>query len=344
MADPIIRVKRSTVAGKTPTVDQLGLGELAINHYDGKLFIRQDTLGVGIGTTVIQVGLQGIQGTEGAQGTTGTQGFFGSQGTDGAQGVQGPQGTTGTQGTDGVQGSIGSIESYSVKTSNYTASSKEQLIADTSGGSFTITLPATPSTGDLVRIADGDDWSSNNLIIGRNGSTIEGSSEDLTVDIGSVTLDLVYDGTTWEVFTSSGVSIISPDDITTDSTYYPLFVDGAGGDRTPSVRTTSTAFSFNPSTCTLTAVDFNATSDINLKTNIREIKDPLEKIMMLKGVSFNWKKDNRASVGIIAQDVEKLFPELVGEVNGEKTVNYNGLIALLIESIKELNIKMEDNQ
>jgi len=42
MADPIIRVKRSTVQGKTPTVEQLGLGEIAINHYDGKLFIRQD--------------------------------------------------------------------------------------------------------------------------------------------------------------------------------------------------------------------------------------------------------------------------------------------------------------
>ncbi len=58
MADPIIRVKRSTVQGKTPTVEQLGLGEIAINHYDGKLFIRQDTLGVGIGTTVVQIGVQ----------------------------------------------------------------------------------------------------------------------------------------------------------------------------------------------------------------------------------------------------------------------------------------------
>ena len=49
--DPIIRVKRSLVQGKVPTVEQLGLGEIAINHYDGRLFIRQDTLGVGIGTT-----------------------------------------------------------------------------------------------------------------------------------------------------------------------------------------------------------------------------------------------------------------------------------------------------
>ncbi len=56
MADPIIRVKRSTVQGKIPTNEQLGLGEIAINHYDGKVFIRQDTGGVGVGTTVISIG------------------------------------------------------------------------------------------------------------------------------------------------------------------------------------------------------------------------------------------------------------------------------------------------
>ncbi len=50
---PDIKLKRSLVAGKIPTTEQLGIGELAINHYDGKLFVRQDTQGVGIGTTVI---------------------------------------------------------------------------------------------------------------------------------------------------------------------------------------------------------------------------------------------------------------------------------------------------
>ena len=99
MADPTIRVKRSTVQGKIPTIEQLGLGEIAINHYDGKVFIRQDTSGIGIGTTVISIGLQGTQGTqgiEGAQGTHGIQGITGAQGTIGAQGIDGTQGTTGT--------------------------------------------------------------------------------------------------------------------------------------------------------------------------------------------------------------------------------------------------------
>lgn len=88
------------------------------------------------------------------------------------------------------------------KTSNYTAVSGDKLIADTSGGTFTITLPASPSTGDNITIADGADWSTTNLTVGRNGSTIEGASEDLTVDIGNIKLELIYDGTTWEVFST----------------------------------------------------------------------------------------------------------------------------------------------
>jgi hypothetical protein len=83
MSDPIIRVKRSTVQGKIPTNEQLGLGEIAINHYDGKVFIRQDTGGVGVGTTVISIGNQGPQGAQGVQGAVGAQGVQGATGTGG---------------------------------------------------------------------------------------------------------------------------------------------------------------------------------------------------------------------------------------------------------------------
>jgi len=55
MATPI-RIKRSAVPGKKPTTDQLQLGELAVNFYDGKIFFKQDTNGVGIGTRIVEVG------------------------------------------------------------------------------------------------------------------------------------------------------------------------------------------------------------------------------------------------------------------------------------------------
>ena len=81
--NPTVRVKRSLVSGKVPEVSQLGLGELAINHYDGKLFIRQDTLGVGIGTTVVtvngQIGPQGAQGFQGKDGGNAGKIFYFTQ-------------------------------------------------------------------------------------------------------------------------------------------------------------------------------------------------------------------------------------------------------------------------
>lgn len=55
MANPIIKIKRSAVAGKIPTTTDLQLGELAINTYDGKVYIEQDQGGVGVGTTIIAI-------------------------------------------------------------------------------------------------------------------------------------------------------------------------------------------------------------------------------------------------------------------------------------------------
>lgn len=84
----------------------------------------------------------------------------------------------------------------------------------------------------------------------------------------------------------------------------------------------------------VTATDFNATSDINLKENIRSIQNPSEIISGLEGVRFVWKADGKESFGVIAQEVEKTLPELVS--NGDtKTVNYNGLIGVLIEAVKD---------
>jgi hypothetical protein len=86
------------------------------------------------------------------------------------------------------------------KTTNYTAVNGDKLIADTSGGTFTITLPASPSIGHSVEIADGAAWGTTNLIVARNASTIEGLAEDLTLDVSGIQVELVYDGTTWEVY------------------------------------------------------------------------------------------------------------------------------------------------
>jgi len=83
----------------------------------------------------------------------------------------------------------------------------------------------------------------------------------------------------------------------------------------------------------VTATDFNSTSDARLKTNVQVIEDPLEKVLQINGVSFNWIKDNRPSMGVIADNIQEVLPELVSDTD-PKTVNYNGLIGLLIECVK----------
>lgn len=84
----------------------------------------------------------------------------------------------------------------------------------------------------------------------------------------------------------------------------------------------------------INAVGFNYSSDRNLKKNIATIENPLDKILNLRGVTFNWKKDNKPGVGLIAQEVEQVFPELVSTNNGFKAVQYGNLIAPLIEAVK----------
>ena len=87
-------------------------------------------------------------------------------------------------------------------------------------------------------------------------------------------------------------------------------------------------------------------SDENLKENIVTITDAVEKVEALKGVTFKWKKNDLVSAGVIAQDVEKVLPEVVktvGDLDGGeyKAVNYGGLTSVLIEAIKDLSARIK---
>jgi len=90
----------------------------------------------------------------------------------------------------------------------------------------------------------------------------------------------------------------------------------------------------------ITATDFNSTSDINLKENIETIENALELTNQLRGVKFDWRKNNKPSYGVIAQELEKVLPELVSDTD-TKTVNYNGIIGVLIEAVKELSAEVK---
>ena len=89
---------------------------------------------------------------------------------------------------------------YTVKVTNYTAVAGDNILANTSGGSFTITLPASPTTGAVVNIIDADGtFNINALTVARNGNTIMSIAEDMYASTNGATFGLVYNGSTWRI-------------------------------------------------------------------------------------------------------------------------------------------------
>ena len=96
-------------------------------------------------------------------------------------------------------------------------------------------------------------------------------------------------------------------------------------------------------------------SDNRFKTNVLAIENPLQKVLKLRGVTFDWKtkefpnrmfSENRA-IGFIAQEVEQVIPEVVQTENsteGFKSVQYDKVVALLVEAIKEQQKQIEQLQ
>ena len=90
--------------------------------------------------------------------------------------------------------------------SSYTANTGDRVAANTKGGQFAVTLPSSPSNRDIVEIVDAENnFANTNLIISRNGSTIEGQSANLVMNISGLAATLQYDSSksTWQVFTVS---------------------------------------------------------------------------------------------------------------------------------------------
>jgi hypothetical protein len=96
-------------------------------------------------------------------------------------------------------------------------------------------------------------------------------------------------------------------------------------------------------TATVCATDFNSTSDCRCKENIATVDNAYCKIGQIRGVNYNWKESGKYTMGVVAQEVEEAFPELVTtDDDGYKSVNYNGLVGALIETVKCLQGKVEE--
>ena len=151
-------------------------------------------------------------------------------------------------------------------------------------------------------------------------------------------------------YNSSGSSATSADLFSTSA---PAFVIGNG----TAYDATSDAFKvmFNGYTTVsndlnvkgnVTVGDVSVLSDARLKANIISLGSTLAKLLQIDGKTYTMKKDEnkKQKIGVLAQDIEKVFPELVSESNGVKSVNYQGLVPVLINALKEQNDRMKVQQ
>ena len=83
------------------------------------------------------------------------------------------------------------------------------------------------------------------------------------------------------------------------------------------------------------------TSALRYKENVQSLEDS-SKVMQLRPVTFDWKKDQNHDIGLIAEEVAELYPELVESKDGEVTgIKYSKLTAILIKTVQNLNTRIE---
>ena len=225
----------------------------------------------------------------------------------------------------------------------------EFVSGSTASGLINVASSGTLGLGGGSRENDLTIDSSGNIDIGSGTITRTG---DLTVDAsGDIILDA--DGTSIK-FQDGGTlnSRLGLDSagliVTIEGADKDFFINGDdGGSAITAIRVDMS--DAGALICNGNITAFGSPSDIRLKENIEVIPDALDKVKQLKGVTFNYKKDGKKSTGLIAQDLEKVLPEVVYETSTtdkddeEKhlAVRYGNTVGLLVEAIKEQQEQIE---
>jgi hypothetical protein len=154
-----------------------------------------------------------------------------------------------------------------------------------------------------------------------------------------------------------GINTFFPDNllhINGSGIFYPVRLEGAGATDWEIGVSNSNFFRLYPGGAQWASLDPNSltwsvNSDRKLKTDITKLESSLEKLMALDVKRYRYKDRSQKTIGLIAQDVEKIFPELVrdeqiSEKNMEtvKSLNYSSFIYINIKAIQELNSKIEE--
>lgn len=229
---------------------------------------------------------------------------------------------------------------------------------------------APNGTGE-VNVSSGINLEDNNVLklfeASGNGSNSVSLQAPATLS-SDVTLTLPStDGGSGEFLTTDGsgvlsftaVSLSTANEVTDPGRWYLLIADDADADdgSISTISYSDNKLEFQPSSGTLyctavSATDLTASGDLNagtitetssflLKENINPLSSALDKILQLQGVNYNRKKTGVYEAGLIAEEVEKIIPEVVLD-EGVKSVAYTRLTAYLVECIKDLKKEIDD--
>ena len=248
-----------------------------------------------------------------------------------------------------------------------------------SNGDIELIGDITKTSGDITIDVPGSinlDADNNGEVSFRDGGTEYGkifsSSSDFAFEAGVQDKDIIFRGndggtaiTPFKLDMSTGGRALFYSDLLaletagqylqmagSSSNYWAI--GSTGGNNTPGTASTTLAFHHYNGSAWNNEVEFDSSgnivadgnvtaySDERLKSNIQTLESGLDKVNQLRGVTYT--KNEKENIGVIAQEVEKILPEIVVTGNTEqklKSVDYGRLTAVLIEAVKELSQKIE---
>ena len=180
---------------------------------------------------------------------------------------------------------------------------------------------------------------------------VDGGNNKVGVGTSSPNTDLeVRVGVTSAIRVSGGSNTNYKTEIGYDNSTGPYIKAGSSGiqslqfyvDNT-SLALTLAANDVATFTSDVNATNFNSTSDANLKTNVETLTGSLDAVKSLRGVSFDWLENGGSEIGVIAQEVEDVLPDVVNtNEDGIKSVKYGNMVAVLIEAMKEQQAQIDE--
>ena len=240
--------------------------------------------------------------------------------------------TTGALDSGSITSGFGNIDNGA---SNITSGGLVKLDVDADADDLT----GDSATGRLT-LGAGEDLNlyhggTNSYIVNDTGDLIIDTAGDIVLDADGADIALKDGGTQFGSFTNSSSDFVIQSSVSDKDM---IFKGNDGG-------SVITALTLDMSGAGAATFNNNVTaySDERLKSNIETIENGLEKVEKLRGVTYT--RDERDSIGVIAQEVEKVLPDIVltaDDMMGTKSVDYGRITAVLIEAVKELSARVKE--